>query len=78
MCGKNVIHYIYDMIHCNSITILSKQLIFTIVQLHYNSLLQKWGAIYEPKSLWDLKSEIISLHFIDFTTMKLFHYNITI
>jgi hypothetical protein len=34
------------------------------------TLLQKWGAIYSPKSLWDLKSEIISLHFIDFTLVK--------
>jgi hypothetical protein len=27
------------------------------------SLLQKWGAIYYPKSLWDLKTEIISLFY---------------
>ncbi len=34
------------------------------------SLLQKWGVIYKLKSLWDLKSEISSLHFIDFTLVK--------
>jgi hypothetical protein len=34
------------------------------------TLLQKLGAIYHPKSLWDLKSEIISLYFIDFTLVK--------
>ncbi len=37
---------------------------------HQETLLQKWGAIYQPKSLWDLKSEIISLHFTDFTLVK--------
>jgi len=40
-------------------------------------LLQKWGAIYYPKSLWLFKSEISPLHFTDFTLVKLLHYNIT-
>jgi hypothetical protein len=34
------------------------------------SLLPKWGAIYELKSLWDLKSEKTSLHFTDLTLVK--------
>ncbi len=34
------------------------------------SLLPKWGAIYYLKSLWDLKSEITSLHFTDFILVK--------
>jgi hypothetical protein len=34
------------------------------------ALLPKWGAIYQLKSLWDLKSEITSLHFTDFTVVK--------
>jgi hypothetical protein len=34
------------------------------------ALLPKWGAIYLLKSLWDLKSEITSLHFTDFTLVK--------
>ncbi len=37
---------------------------------HELSLLPKWGVIYELKSLWDFKSEITSLHFTDFTLMK--------
>jgi len=28
-------------------------------------LLQKRGVVHYPKSLWDLKSEISSLHFTD-------------
>jgi hypothetical protein len=33
-------------------------------------LIQKWGAIHWPKSLWDVKSEIGSLHLGDFTLDK--------
>jgi hypothetical protein len=42
-----------------------------------HSLLQKWGAIYKPKSLWGLQSEINSLHFTNFTLVKIIHYDIT-
>jgi hypothetical protein len=52
------------------------------------TLVQKWGAIHCPKSLWDLKSEIGALHLSDFTTVKvislqghyvniMFHYWLT-
>jgi len=41
-----------------------------VLQLIILALLQKWGVIYYPKSLWDFKSEITSLHFINFTLMK--------
>jgi hypothetical protein len=34
------------------------------------TLLLKWGAIHKLKSLWNLKSEITSLHFTDFTLVK--------
>jgi len=32
-----------------------------------NSLIQKWGVVHWPKSLCDLKNEIGSLYFNDFT-----------
>ncbi len=38
--------------------------------LGFKALLQKWGAIHQPKSLWDFESEISSLHFTDFTLVK--------
>ncbi len=34
------------------------------------SLVQKWGVVDQFKSLWDFKSEISSLHFNDFTLVK--------
>jgi len=40
------------------------------VDIGMHALLPKWGAIYKFQSLWDLKSEIISLHFIDLTLVK--------
>jgi hypothetical protein len=33
---KVAIHHIYSAIHCNSIVIQLKQLIFNYIQLHYN------------------------------------------
>jgi hypothetical protein len=39
-------------------------------QLALNSLIQKWDVIHYPKSLWNFKSEINSLHFNDFTMVK--------
>jgi hypothetical protein len=33
-------------------------------------IIQKWGAIHWPKSLWDLKNEIDSLHLNDFNLIK--------
>jgi hypothetical protein len=38
-----------------------------LIVFHLITLPPKWGAIYSFKSLWDLKNEIISLHFTDFT-----------
>jgi hypothetical protein len=35
-----------------------------------NALIQKWGAIHLPKSLWAFKNEIGSLHLNDFTLIK--------
>jgi hypothetical protein len=35
------------------------------------TLLQRWSAIHWPKSLWDLKNEMNSLHFSDFTMVKI-------
>jgi hypothetical protein len=40
------------------------------------TLLQKWGAIYKPKLLWNLKSEIISLHFTNFTIISLCRHHV--
>jgi hypothetical protein len=37
---------------------------------HIPPLLQKWGVVHEPKSLWDLKTEISSFHFNDFIVVK--------
>ncbi len=34
-------------------------------------LIQKLGAIHQPKSLWDFKSEINSLPFTNFTMLKI-------
>jgi hypothetical protein len=34
------------------------------------TLVQNWGAIHSPKSLWDIKSEIGLLHLNDFTLVK--------
>jgi hypothetical protein len=36
-----------------------------------HALIQKWGLGHYVKSLWDLKSEIGSLHFSDFTLVKI-------
>jgi hypothetical protein len=49
-----------------------------LILMYVHALLQKLGAIYLPKSRWDLKSEITSLHFTDFTLVKVIYYNITI
>jgi len=37
---------------------------------NFLALLQKWGEVHYHKSLWDLKSEISSLHFSDFIFVK--------
>jgi hypothetical protein len=37
---------------------------------NFITLPQKWRVIYYPKSLWDLKSELTSLHFTDFILVK--------
>ncbi len=37
----------------------------------------KVGCSSLAKSLWDLKSEMSSLHFSDFTLVKVIYYNIT-
>ncbi len=65
---------------CETITIGYKHGCFTYLKFtHMTSLrlLQKWGAIHYFKSLWDFLNEKSSLHFNDFTLLKLFHYNIT-
>ncbi len=46
--------------------------------MHKLALLQKWGAIYQPKSLWDLKTEITSLHFTDFTIISLCKHHVSL
>jgi len=33
-------------------------------------LIQKWGVVHWLKLIWDFKSEINSLHFNDFTLVK--------
>jgi len=49
------------------------------LQMVYNwTLIQKWGGLHESKSLWDIKSEILSPHPNDFTYLKLCHYNVII
>jgi hypothetical protein len=36
-----------------------------------NSLVQKQGVVHWPKSLWDLKNEVCSLYFNDFTLVRI-------
>jgi len=48
-----------------------------LVQIKNHSLVQKWGVVHEPKSSWDLKSEISSLHFSNFTLVKFISLNIS-
>jgi hypothetical protein len=43
---------------------------FQVGNFTFPTLLPKWGAIYSLESLWDLKSEITSLHFTDFILVK--------
>jgi biotin synthase-related radical SAM superfamily protein len=38
----------------------------------------KWGVIHYPKSLWDLKNEINSLHFNDFIVISLCKHRVSI
>jgi hypothetical protein len=42
------------------------------------SRLPKWGVIYYLKSLWDLKHEITSLHFTDFTIISLCKHHVSL
>jgi biotin synthase-related radical SAM superfamily protein len=38
----------------------------------------KWGVIHYPKSLWDLKNEINSLHFNDFIVISLCKHRVSL
>jgi hypothetical protein len=40
------------------------------IEINVDALVQKWDAIHKLKSLWDLKIETCSLHFSDFTLVK--------
>ncbi len=40
------------------------------INTYMNTIIQKCGVIHYPKSLWDLKNEKNSLHFNDFTLVK--------
>ncbi len=42
------------------------------------SLIQKWGAVHWVKLLWDVKSEIGSLHLNDFTINSLCKHHVSI
>jgi hypothetical protein len=43
-----------------------------------HTLLQKWGAVHQPKSLWDFKSEITSLHFTNFIIISLCKHHVSL
>jgi hypothetical protein len=42
------------------------------------TLLQKWHAVHYLKSLWDLKSEISSLHFTNFIIISLRKHHVSL
>ncbi len=43
----------------------------SMLKLHHPySLVQKWGVVHWPKSLWGFKSEISSLYFSDIALVK--------
>jgi len=83
---RSKVPYLLKTVASNITSLISKSKSFTTITNILSliaiidivpTLLQKWSVIYWLKSLWDFKSEISSLHFIDFTLVKLFHYNIT-
>ncbi len=51
--------------------------LFIIMNIEH-ALLQKWGAIHQPESLWDLKNEINSLHFTDFTIKSICKHHVSL
>jgi hypothetical protein len=60
--------YSYFKLFCLNIPIVYRNVKKT--EINVDAQGQKWGAIHEPKSLWDLKNETFSLHFSDSTLVK--------
>ncbi len=60
--------YSHFKLFCLNILIASRNV--KEIEVNVDALVQKWDAIHKLKSLWDLKNETCSLHFSDFTLVK--------